>query len=48
MMPPCARSRAAGSHTVSREAMANRDPAGKDSASSVIVSMHSRFVIASA
>ena len=28
--------------------MANRDPAGKDSASSVIMSMHSGLVIASA
>ena len=47
-MAPCARSRAAGNDTVSREAMANRDPAGKDSASSVIMSMHSGLVITSA
>ena len=48
MMPPCARSRAAGNDNVSRDAMANRDPAGNDNASSVIMSMHSRFVITSA
>ena len=40
--------RAAGSDVVSREAMTNRHPAGKDSASSVIASMHSGLVIASA
>jgi hypothetical protein len=48
MMPRCERSRDTGNNPVSLDAMANFDPAGKESASSVIASMHSRFVIASA
>jgi hypothetical protein len=47
-MPPCARSRDTGNKPASLDAMAKRDPAGKDNASSVIASMHSGFVMASA